>query len=400
METQKLVYNVIWVDDEIDSLISDMATKRCLKLNGIEIISAHNALELREKMDVCYDRIDAVITDANMSKRKDTPNDERDLSGFEDVKSCIEKYNQKRDIPFYLYSGRGEFLSERYGNEGLEYFEANNRIFSKGELDNLLKQLRKEVEHINSLSFRIRNKYQKELEAASVIEGNEGFIFDALMYDYSENWGNTQDYFNPARKVIERVFDACKKLGVIPQLAELNSFGNFLQNKDSVFEIKENCEIMPKPLVYSLEYFLGITQDGSHGAGDLKLGVDAYVRNSKNINLFRTILYIVMDICLWYKDVCGQSRDENLTKWQLKEDCKFEYTGVIKNIDGKLVCGEYLLHNKDVEYAEGDEIGIRLYKGKALGDNKYPFQYNNGETEITVSKFAYANNIVIIKKNS
>lgn len=400
METQKLVYNVIWVDDEIDSLISDMATKRCLKLNGIEVIPAHNALELREKMDVCYDRIDAVITDANMSKREDTPKDDRDLSGFEDVKSCIEKYNLKRDIPFYLYSGRGEFLSERYGNEGLEYFEANNRIFSKGELDNLLKQLRKEVEHINSLSFRIRNKYQKELEAASVIEGNEDFIYDALMYDYSENWGNTQDYFNPARKVIERIFDSSKRIGIIPQLTELNSFSNFLQNKDSIFEIKEGCEIMPKPLIHSLEYFLNITQDGSHGAGDLKLEVDTYVRNSKNINLFRTILYIAMDICLWYKDVCRQSKDEHLAKWQLKEDCKFEYTGIIKNIEGKLVCKECLLYNKDVEYSEGDEVGIRLNKGRALNENKYSFSYNDGETEVSVSKFAYTNNVVIIKKNS
>lgn len=400
METQKLVYNVIWVDDEIDSLISDMATKRCLKLNGIEVISAHNALELREKMDVCYDRIDAVITDANMSKRKDTPNDERDLSGFEDVKSCIEKYNLKRDIPFYLYSGRGEFLSERYGNEGLEYFEANNRIFSKGELDNLLKQLREEVEHINSLSYRIRKKYYKELEAASIIKGNEDFIFEALMYDYSEDWSNTYDYFNPARKVIERIFDSCKRIGIIPQLAELNSFSDFLQNKDSIFEIKENCEIMPKPLVYSLEYFLGITQDGSHGAGDLKLGVDTYVRNSKNINLFRTILYIAMDICLWYKDVCRQSKDEHLAKWQLKEDCKFEYTGIIKNIKGKLVCKECLLYNKDVEYSEGDEVGIRLNKGRALNENKYSFSYNDGEKEVIVGKYAYPINVVIIKKNS
>lgn len=400
METQKLVYNVIWVDDEIDSLISDMATKRCLKLNGIEVIPAHNALELREKMDVCYDRIDAVITDANMSKREDTPKNDRDLSGFEDVKSCIEKYNLKRDIPFYLYSGRGEFLSERYGNEGLEYFEANNRIFSKGELDNLLKQLREEVEHINSLSYRIRKKYYKELEAASIIKGNEDFIFEALMYDYSEDWSNTYDYFNPARKVIERIFDSCKRIGIIPQLAELNSFSNFLQNKDSIFEIKEDCVIMPKPLVHSLEYFLNITQDGSHGAGDLKLEVDTYVRNSKNINLFRAILYIAMDICLWYKDVCGQSKDYNFAKWQLKEDCKFEYTGIVKNIDGKLVCGECLLHNKDVEYAEGDEVGIRLYKGKALNENKYLFSYNDGETEVSVSKFAYANNVVIIKKNS
>jgi hypothetical protein len=399
MEIPKLVYNVIWVDDEIDTLI-DMGTKRCLISNGIRIIPAHSAIELREVMEISYDRIDAVITDANMPKHGDKPKGEKDLSGFEDVKSCIEKYNQKRDIPFYLYSGRGEYLSERYENEGLEYFEINDRIFSKGELPQLLEQLRKDVEHINSPSFRIRNKYRKELEAAKAIEGNEETLFQALLYDYSEDWGNTQDYFNPARKVVERIFDACKRREIIPQLTELNSFSGFLLGKDSVFAIKENCEIMPKPLVHSLEYFLNITQDGSHGAGDLRLGVDEYVRTSKNINLFRTILYIAMDLCLWYQKVSEYSGTENRLKWQLKPDYCFEYTGVVKKIDGKLVCGECLLQDKEVEYTEGDEVGIKLYKGKALRVNNSPFEYDDGEKKISVSKYAFANNVVIIKKNN
>ena len=400
MGTQKLVYNVIWVDDEIDTLISDMGTKRCLMSNGIYVIPARSAIELREIMEISYDLVDAVITDANMPKYGDKPKGEKDLSGFEDVKSCIERYNQKRDIPFYLYSGRGEYLSERYENEGLEYFEINDRIFSKGELPQLLEQLRKDVEHINSPSFRIRNKYRKELESAKAIEGNEETLFQALLYDYSEDWGNTQDYFNPARKVVERIFDACKRREIIPQLTELNSFSGFLLGKDSVFAIKENCEIMPEPLVHSLEYFLNITQDGSHGAGDLRLGVDEYVRTSKNINLFRTILYIAMDLCLWYQKVSEYSCDENRLKWQLKPDYCFEYTGVVKKIDGKLVCGECLLQDKEVEYTEGDEVGIKLYKGKALRVNNSPFEYDDGEKKISVCKYAFANNVVIIKKNN
>ena len=401
MEMPNLVYNVIWVDDEIDTLI-DMSTNRCLISNGINIIRAHSAIELRDIMTISYDRIDAVITDANMPKAGDKPKGERDLSGFEDVRSCIERYNQKRDIPFYLYSGRGDYLSERYENDELEYFEKNNRSFSKlkGELSQLIEQLRKDVEHINSPSFRIRSKYRKELEAAKAIEGNEETLFQALLYDYSEDWGNTQDYFNPARKVVERIFDGCKRREIIPQLTELNSFSGFLLGKDSVFAVKEGCEIMPKPLVHSLEYFLNITQDGSHGAGDLRLGVDEYVRTSKNINLFRTILYIAMDLCLWYQKVSEYSCDENRLKWQLKLDYCFEYAGVVKKIDGKLVCGECLLQDKEVEYTEGDEIGIKLYKGKALRVNNSPFEYDDGENKISVSKYAFANNVVIIKKNN
>lgn len=385
MEMPNLVYNVIWVDDEIDTLI-DMSTNRCLISNGINIIRAHSAIELRDIMTISYDRIDAVITDANMPKAGDKPKGERDVSGFEDVKSCIERYNQKRDIPFYLFSGRGDYLSERYENDELEYFEKNNRSFSKlkGEFPQLLEQLRKDVEHINSPSFRIRNKYRKELEAAKAIEGNEETLFQALLYDYSEDWGNTQDYFNPARKVVERIFDACKEKEIIPPLNELNAFSYFLQGRDSYYEIKEGCHIMPKSLVHSLKYFLDITQDGSHGAGDLKLEVDEYVRNTKNINLFRTILYIAMDLCVWYQSICNTLQEYNVAKWQSRSDSDYKLVGVITNIKGKLVCAGCLLARSD-NYTEGDKVGIR-----AFTDNNRPFTDDDGNT---IDKFARAKDI-------
>lgn len=393
------IYNVIWVDDEIDELLSPVEIKRLLRNQGIHIKPAHNSTEYREIMEHSYDRIDAVITDANMARSSDSPKNERDLSGFEDVKSCIEKYNVKRSIPFYLYSGRGEFLEERYENDGLEYFVTNNRIFSKGELPRLLEQLRKDVAHINSPSFRIRNKYHKELEAARLIENNEETLFSALLYEYTDGWNNTQDYFNPARKMVERIFHACKKRGIIPySLSELNSFSGFLQGKDCYFEVNEGCEIMPKPLIHSLEYFLNITQDGSHGAGDIKLNVDNYVRNTKNINLFRTILYIAMDLCLWFAKASQLPPEERVSKWHLKPNCEFVYRGTIRDIEGKMVCGEYLLQNKEVDYSAGDEIGIRQYKGKAIPENKHPFDYQEAETKITVSKFAYPTNVIIIRK--
>lgn len=64
------------------------------------------------------------------------------------------------------------------------------------------------------------------------------------------------------------------------------------------------------------------------------------------------------------------------------------------------MCKECLLYNKDVEYSEGDEVGIRLNKGRALNENKYSFSYNDGEKEVIVGKYAYPINVVIIKKNS
>ena len=292
---QTNVYNIIWVDDEIDTLIN-METKRQLKEHNIEIIGkAHNSEEFRDIMKLCYDRVDAVITDANFNRTKGTPKSERDLSGFEDLRTSIEAFNQKREIPFFLYSGRNSFLDEKYEDEELRYFYENDRRFSKGELPEMLDKIVQDVNHINSPIFQIRNKYYRELLAASIIDGNKEFLEKALLYDYNDSWTNIEDFFNPARKVVERIFTKCQKLMIIPPgISELNGVGHFLNHKNNDFKLKDNVEIMPKALTFSLIYFLNITQDGSHSKNEEKLGVDKYIRTTKNANLFRAITYIAM----------------------------------------------------------------------------------------------------------
>jgi hypothetical protein len=164
----------------------------------------------------------------------------------------------------------------------------------------------------------LRKKYAKELEAAALIDGNEVDLMKALLYDYAEDWEKTEDYFNPIRKVAESIFDKCKKQSIIPPFDKLTAISKFLNN--GVYEnysFIDGVELMPKPLARSLWYFLDITQDGSHKNGDLKLGVDKYVRDTKNINLFRTVLYIAIDLCLWYERVRGEADSPDyLPKWE------------------------------------------------------------------------------------
>lgn len=306
---EKSICNVIWVDDEIENICPEFGLgglKRDLKKYNIEVIGkAHSFLEFKELMAICKDRVDAVITDANFNDVSRAVAKDDDFKGLIKMIRIIESYNERRDIPFYLYSGKGAYFS--FQNGELDYFDDNGRRFNKGDYEKMFKRIREDVEHINSSSFRIRKKYTKELKAASLIEGNEECLMDALLYDYSDEWEKTEDYFNPIRKVGESIFDECKRLKIIPPIYELNAISRFLNyGCNENFSVISGEEIMPKPLARSLWFFLDITQDGSHKKGELKLGVDKYVRETKNINLFRSVLYIAMDLCLWYEKV----RDE------------------------------------------------------------------------------------------
>lgn len=379
-------YNVIWADDEIDSYITAIDIKRLLKSKNINIIAtAHTSYELRRAIDINYDRVDAVITDANYGD-KDINVSDRSLKGLEDVRLCIEKYNERRIIPFYLYTGKNEYLNDHYQDDELRYFDENGRRFTKDETKELFEKIIADVEHINSIEFRVRNKYRKQLEYAAVLEGNDEFLFRALAYEYNDDWQNTEDYFNSARKVVERILVFCKNYNVIPtEINTINGCSTFLRGIHHLFIPTE--EIMPSALAHSLEFFLNITQDGSHGAGDLKLNVDKYVRNTKNTNLFRSILYIAMDLMEWMVEFVGRHTDKEANKclYKLNPKYKFEHQGIVYE-ERELVCGDYTIIPKEgLKICEGDRIGI--LPGKVKIKNNKKIVYSDGFVIIEHSKY-------------
>lgn len=395
MEMQKNVCNIIWVDDDIDTLYND-SCKRALRRAGLKLIGkAHTFAEFTRIMDICYDRVDAVITDANFSADMQSPKTERDLSGFVKIRECIKAYNQKRTIPFYLYTGRSNVLNDKYDDGELDYFDLNKRFFLKGDFEQMFEQIKEEVGDINSPSYRIRTKYYAELNAASILDGNEKALFEALLYKYSDEWKNTEDYFTPMRKIVERIFSECKTLQIIPNDLSLNSFHYYMMDKEKTYKLKDEYkDLMPKPLAHSLRFFLNITQDGSHDTSGLTLGVNKYVRETKNINLFRSVLYIAMDMCLWFYDIRISNDDFSVAKWEERDNDNFEHKGVVRKLDnGGYVCDNYLLqYPKNEEYKEGDKIGI-IKSTENKPDKVFTYLCKN--EEIRVDRFVLTRSLKI-----
>ena len=384
METN--VYNVIWADDEVDIFYRDENVQRTFNKYGIKILDiAHTSAELREKLSDWEDKVDAVITDGNYDKRKTSDIEEsRTTSGLVDTISLISEFNRKRIIPFFLYTGKGKMLQEKFTDGELEYFDKRDRIIKKGNIKELLEKIIHDVNEINSPTFRIRNKYALEFEAASLIEEATENLERGLLYLYEDDaWKNTQDYFNPARKIVERIKASCIQMNLLPPHISLNVMSKLFSGigKDSGYWLKE--PLMKKPLAESLHFFLKITQDGSHDEDDLSLNVDQYVRETKNINLYRTILYIAMDLLLWHKRMNEKYSDNHERLW----DSNFIYEGRVCKHSSRnfFYTGAYQLETKDVSINDGDWIGI--LKGD---ENKRPI----GE----IKSFVYKNNYIILEK--
>ena len=139
---------------------------------------------------------------------------------------------------------------------------------------------------------------------------------------------------------------------------------------------------------------MNITQDGSHDTSGLTLGVNKYVRETKNINLFRSVLYIAMDMCLWFYDIRISNDDFSLAKWEERDNDNFEHKGVVRKLDsGDYVCDNYLLqYTRNKEYKEGDKIGI-IKSIENKPDKVFTYQCEN--EEICVNRFVFTTSLKI-----
>lgn len=320
----KEIINVIWVDDDIDSLFSSTSNSPSVKhtlkefdKRNIKVHRAHNFEEYRRILSESNDIIDAVITDINFSSSGISSNIEaHDSSGFEDLKYDTSKYSTfGREILYYIYSGRLDL-------KGNTKFIPENRIFEKDKpIGDLLDEMVREVNHLQTPGYRVRKKYEKELKAASAINENECFLFKELVKIENGDYINNYSFpFNGARKVVERLLNKCQSKGIIPkEIKSLNGKSKFLSGKHDKFSINDGVSIMPKALTTSLWYYLQITQDGSHSEStELEINVEEYTTKTGDWLLYNAVIQIALSLCVWYDSFIREHPDmeSNQKLWQ------------------------------------------------------------------------------------
>lgn len=304
------VYNIIWADDEIDAILSDIVRER-LKSKGFKIVGeAHDGEELETLLAQNVGVVDAVIVDANFNESSVFADNERDTSGLDYARSLyVHRCGHK--IPFFLFTNRSdELLQEIYCSNPkfLEDFPRHKRWFNKsgqGEKDEMFEEIKKAVEEQNTPEFLIRNKYFYELNAASIIDGVQEFFFEVLLMDYKGTLADMREPFISVRRCIEKGFALADKAAIIPPISEdINGTAAYLfhecyKNKEGVILYRMQEQIMPKPVASSLRYVVSIVQDGSHSKKGLSLKVDEYFDHTRDLNLLRSVIFAAMDFLKW-----------------------------------------------------------------------------------------------------
>lgn len=329
------MYNVIWADDECDTLSKDYAIRKLFDDFNIEVLKFVPTSEaLKHAIETYKDKVDAVIVDGNFSKTDVDYVDPSDISGLIHTISFIELFNVKRDIPFFLYTARKIMLQEICKNGELEYFTKTERLIQKGELDKLIKSIIKDVEHIHSIEFMVDKKYQVVFDIAKEVDEQCSDNLRQFLLDEArdKNYNKAVSLFAQLREVLEKLVSKCKDNDIIPrEIRTLNNFKDFYtyvsycdkQSKQLIcywhgiknggVKICPKDGVMPIPIGYTIKPLVDTIQDGSHKLEELNLHVSEYTADAKSPFLFRSCLYQVMDILRWYKETNDKLINGELT---------------------------------------------------------------------------------------
>lgn len=334
------VYNLVWADDEIDTLLDDM-TVEDMEQRGFGIIwKAHDGQEFEEIMKENINKIDAVILDANFSESHKEVGSETEMSGLYHSWSII-RYKYSNKIPAFLFTNRNDEIINRVyeGNESFKNdFPRYKRWFSKsgeGEFYKMLDMIKKAVDENNLPEFKIRNKYSEELNAASLLGDDVyDFVFKFRLCDMAGRLEEMEEPFMSVRRTVEKVFNRCELMGIIPPISNnINGTARYFMNDtysikddtapDGYKELYRACNdsVMPKPLARSVYYIVQVVQDASHSKKELSLHVDEYLKAYHDLYLLRAVIYLMIDLIMWFANIKSHYGDAcNAVLWERVEE--------------------------------------------------------------------------------
>ncbi|PLX14018.1 MAG: hypothetical protein C0594_00565 [Marinilabiliales bacterium] len=318
-------YKVLWIDDKHHELELDKDTAYQL---DIDLIGVTNAGEgIKELVENSWKFV-AVIVDGLFYKTSKHTEDAIDDEAFGMVaKKLSELKNKGIIIPAFIYSGQPSFVKEKNTlvNLFLDVFH-KEKIYDKNR-DNDFPELCKEIilaaENIGSI--RIRHEYKEVFELGAVEYLGQNItdkLINLISLYESKEIKDTEDAFNPIRKILELLFGKLNKIGVIPDEiingdGWINKSSLFLSGMHSNYKWKDNP--MHPTVTFLLYAVLQISQDASHVLEDkLKLKVDQFICTNKSPYLYRSVINQLLDILMWFKRFMNENPDvdKNRSLWE------------------------------------------------------------------------------------
>lgn len=322
-------YKVLWIDDDFETLdlFSGLAKSNDILLDGFK--SYEEGFANFESKVFEYD---AILLDALFFKTKSQVSGSEDSKGLAAAKDKIAEFRRQRNIPYFILSGQTKLekdstFTDTYGN----YYKKQN----PEDVKRLFQEIKEAAD--NEPYTRLRHKYQNVFDVCTeqyYLEVAGKHLIDVLFS--IENPGDKFDdekYFNGIRKVVEYVFRAANKIGLLHDkcipggLVNLTWSSMFLAGHDLILKPSTNrisCthSYFSSILANNIKSLLDITSAASHTEGDekenAKLNFSEYKKQVNSNYLLYSLAFQVMDLVLWFKKCSDENSSyaENIKRWK------------------------------------------------------------------------------------
>ena len=299
------LYNVIWADDNIQSLLED--DRSLFERNGIQIIPFTNAQEAINYLEKNARFIDALIVDAKFSKAGEAfDEDGKSFPGLSLFMRQLSGLRKTYGMPFpcWIYTGFGDLLLDKYDADDLEGFEGV--VDKKSNYDarkEWIASICERITETKSEAFRIRQENAGLF--ALCTEKYLGKEVEKQLLDilaYKEEDGTAP--FNKIRDVLEEIMDLLAREGIIDNKTQKIALGDRIDKLNSAYRGK-----IPQYIIPSLRLLLS-SSSLSHADTLEKTAVN----NGQAPYLFSTLLMALKTVLTWLQPFVDDYRKTAATR--------------------------------------------------------------------------------------
>jgi len=274
-------YKILWIDDKWEDMVSFKEVCE-LPENGFEVVACTNAVEGMKIFEKYLEDWSGVILDAKVLMDKDSQVDK--LDGLTYSTRRILELSHKRYVPDYIFTGQPDTAS---GTAFAEEHKHNYYEKDKDE-DRLISDIKKNAELL--LETQIVHRHQVVFDTWP--ESRHDLIRILKILE-DEEWQNNS-VLNDVRKIMNDVMTRLHERG----FCSIQHDGSNLAECSRILGQRYMEEIIPVYIQRAIHSCVEITNPGSH-----RSKTDFDVRDNKAPYLVRSLIYNMLDILYWCKNL-------------------------------------------------------------------------------------------------
>lgn len=293
-------YKILWIDDQYE-LLSELM-ERCEVMNGFEITKCRFAKEGMIAFEKHLEEWSAVVLDAKvlMNSLDEIPKSD----GLRYCRDRINELKPRRYVPMFVFTGQPDLISS-------ELFESMvDKYYTKGDDDDQL------IEDIISAADLLEETHiiHKHQTVFDTWPESKHDLLRILKVLEKEDWQDNS-VLNDIRKILSDVMTRLHERG----FCSIPHDGSNLAECSRILGQRYMEEIIPVYIQRAIHTCVEITNPGSH-----RSKTDSDVRNNKAPYLIRSLIYNMLDILYWCKNLPGTEMRDMVLKAVNGAKQKFE----------------------------------------------------------------------------